>query len=708
MSRWIKIISVIAVLCIAIVVAGVAILKSMDFNEYKGLIAEKASEATGRDLKIAGDLNLEISLNPSIAVEGVTFANASWGSKPEMVSIKRFAAEVSIMPLLSGTLDIKRVVLEGVNVLAETDKSGKGNWVFDTMPKKETAKKDDGGSGEAVLPVVRMVSVKDVSISYKDGVTGEVYDLVVSNVSVQADGADSPLALDVAGSVNGQVFTVAGNVGTINAMMAGGMFPLKLDVGAMATAIKLEGQVGTPDGKPAADLKLGVSIPKISDTVDAAATLVPALKDVVLPPVDTLNVSTNAKYAGSTLALSGLDLKFGSTDLSGKVSIGLGGGVPSIDGALSSNLINLDELLPKSDEKQAAAPAPAKTSDGKVFPADPLPLDGLKAANVKLGFTGKKIIVQGMNITDTSVDLSLQNGKLQVKPGATVFSGKISGDIALDGAAKTPALSAKLNVDQLDYGQALVAQDLKDIASGKVDVAVDVSGRGGSVRALMAGLNGKTRIVTENGRLESGALNIISTDLLNVLDSKDDKTLRCGVIHFDIKSGMANARAIVIETGGISVIGTGGVNLKTEEPKLRIDPRSKKANLASAAMVPVDIHGTLAKPDWTIDAAAAVGNVAAGAARTGAAVATLGLSLLVEKAVSSATGAAVDENDYCVPALAGKKVVPGETKSAEADTPAPKKSTSEPAPAPKAVPKVEDALEGIGTGLKGLFGSGTN
>ncbi len=705
MSRWIKIISVIAVLCIAVVVAGVAILKSMDFYEYKGLIAEKVSEATGRELKIAGDLNLEISLNPSIAVEGVSFANAAWGSGPEMVSIKRFAAEVSVMPLLSGTLDIKRVVLEGVNILAETDKSGKGNWVFDAMPKKEADKKDEGGSGEAVIPVVRMVSVKDVKISYKDGISGQSYDLIVSNVGIQADGSDAPLMLDVVGSVNGQAVSVAGNLGTINGLMAGGMFPLKLDVAAMATAIKVEGQAGAPDGKPAADLKLGLSVAKISETMAAASSLVPALKEVALPAVDTLNVSSMAKYSGSTLALSGIDLKFGSTDLSGNVSVNLGSKVPTIDGSLSSNLINLDELLPKSEGQKEAAPAPSKEGDGKVFPNDPLPLDGLKAANVKLGFKGAKVVVQGMNITDTSVDLSLQNGKLQIKPGATVFSGKITGDVALDGSAKTPSLNAKLDIAELDYGQALESQDLKDIANGKVDVNVDVSGSGGSVRALMAGLNGKARIVTENGRLESGALNIVSTDLLNVFDSKDDKTIRCGVVHFDIKSGLADARAIVIETGGFSVIGTGNVNLKTEQPKLRIDPRSKKANLASAAMVPVDIHGTLAKPDWTIDAAAAAGNVAAGAARTGAAIATMGLSLLVEKAVSSATSTAIDENDYCVPALAGKKVVPGETKSAEA----PKSSGGDTAAQPAAQPKKEEgALDSIGSGLKGLFGSGTN
>ena len=113
MNKWIKIGGGVVVVLIGVIVAGVAILGSMDFNQYKGLVAEQAKKATGRDLTIAGDLNLEISLNPAIAVDGVTFSNAEWGSKPEMAKVDRFAAEVSLIPLLSGQIVINRLLVEG-------------------------------------------------------------------------------------------------------------------------------------------------------------------------------------------------------------------------------------------------------------------------------------------------------------------------------------------------------------------------------------------------------------------------------------------------------------------------------------------------------------------------------------------------------------------------------------------------------------------
>ena len=699
MKTGIKILSVGIVLVVGIVIAGIAILKSLDFNEYKDLIAEQAKEATGRDLVIAGDLNLEISLTPKISVEDVQFANAEWGSRKDMVSVKKFAAEVSLMPLLSGTIDVNRVVLEGVDLLAETDTNGLGNWVFAGAEMKKE-EESDGGEG-TTIPVVRLVSIRDVKIAYKDGVTGETQNIVIQNIDLNAENADAPLGMELNANVNGQAIKVGGNLGTINALAAGGVFPLKLDISALAAMIAVDGMAGMAEGKPSVDVDFSLSVADMKTTLAAAAAIAPQLKDMAPPPLTALSVGSKVTLKGDALTLANLALKLDDTTLAGQVSVDLTSKKPSVDVALTSDLINLDTLMPKS-EGAPAAPA-AKNGDGRVFPNDPLPLDGLGAANAVIKLGVKKLIAQGIDVTNAEFAMVLNNGKLDISQlTAEVFGGQVSGNVSFDSAANVPALKATLAVKQLDYGAALTSQGMDDIAAGRVDLDIDVSGQGGSVRALMASLNGKTRVQAKDGEIKSGALNIVSTDLLNVFDSKDDKKLICAVVHFDIKNGMADTRALVAETGGFSVIGTGSVNLKDEMPKLRIDPRAKKASVASAAMVPVDISGTLAQPEWSIDKAAMAGNVAAGAARTGAAIATLGLSLLAEKAVSSVVSS-IDNSDYCTPALAGKKVVPGEPQAAES----PEKASSGSAPAEpeKSSNPVEGLAKGIGSGLKGLLGN---
>jgi uncharacterized protein involved in outer membrane biogenesis len=698
MGRWVKVLSIIGVLVIAVIVAGVAILKSIDFNQYKGLIAEKAKEATGRDLKIDGKLELLISLSPKVAVEGVSFANASWGSRPQMVQVKKFAAEMSLIPLLSGQIEIKQVILEGVDVLAERGKDGKANWEFGAAKPAE-AKPASGGA--MTLPVVHKVSLKDVKVAYKDAVAGADYALNLETVDLSAAGSSAPLKLNVKGIVNNQAITVTGQLGSIAELAGGGMFPLKLDVSALAATIGLDGKAGTPGGKPTTDLKLALKGASLADTLAAAAALAPQIKDVKLPVSGGYHVNAQVKLDGpNKINLENLDAAVGKMAVKGRVAANLGGARPSVDVALATDTLNLDELLPKSEG--AAKPAPA-ASDGRVFPADPLPLDGLKAADAKVKFTAKTIIVQGMQVTDVDLGLDLKSGKLHVSPLSAGFGGgKIGGEVALDASSgKSAALKAKIDVKGVDYGTVLTQRGLTDIAKGLVDAKIDVSGAGGSVRQLKASLNGSSRIVTKDGKLESGALNIVSTDLTSVFSSADDKKIICGVIDHRITNGIANTHALVFETGGISVVGTGAANLGDETLKMRVEPRAKKPNLASAAMVPVNIKGTFAKPDWELDMAAAAGNVAGSAMRVGSAIATGGISLLVEGLANKAKEGAgmVDKTDYCTPALAGKKVEPGKMVAAEtkSDQPA-QKSGSEPA-------KKEESSNPLSKGLKSLFGN---
>ena len=78
MKRWRKILSGVVILVVAGVVTGIVIIKSLDFNEYRGLIAEQVKSATGRDLTISRELNLALSLSPSLIL-----ISARAGLKPK-------------------------------------------------------------------------------------------------------------------------------------------------------------------------------------------------------------------------------------------------------------------------------------------------------------------------------------------------------------------------------------------------------------------------------------------------------------------------------------------------------------------------------------------------------------------------------------------------------------------------------------------------
>src|SRR5215470_2878942 len=144
---------------VVVVVGGAAIaIYSIDFNAYRATVADQVKQATGRDLKIAGDLKVGISLTPTVAVDDVTFANAAWGSRPAMATVKRFEAEMELLPLISGDIRVKRVVLKGADILLETDAKGQGNWAFGQAggTAAQPAATPTGGAGK--LPVVNKIS----------------------------------------------------------------------------------------------------------------------------------------------------------------------------------------------------------------------------------------------------------------------------------------------------------------------------------------------------------------------------------------------------------------------------------------------------------------------------------------------------------------------------------------------------------------------
>ncbi|MBL0930782.1 MAG: AsmA family protein [Alphaproteobacteria bacterium] len=105
---------------IVLAVGGVAVfLSTLDVNKYKPQIVEAAKNATGRELKLTGDIKLGLGFNPSFSVADVSFANASWGSRPEMVKVGRFEVQVALIPLLSQQVDVKKLVLLDADLLAK-------------------------------------------------------------------------------------------------------------------------------------------------------------------------------------------------------------------------------------------------------------------------------------------------------------------------------------------------------------------------------------------------------------------------------------------------------------------------------------------------------------------------------------------------------------------------------------------------------------
>ncbi|CAN0599846.1 unnamed protein product, partial [Laminaria digitata] len=166
-------------------------------------IQQAAKDATGRDLHIDGDIGLEVGLTFGLSVEKVRFANASWGSKPDMLTAGEVGIQVALLPLISGELDVKGLTIRDADILIETDKQGRSNTDFDTAGAGVSggATPDDkpvaGTSQDKAISVsINNVEIENAIVTVLNAQTGSDARLVLSKFSASGDSAQAPLDIE--------------------------------------------------------------------------------------------------------------------------------------------------------------------------------------------------------------------------------------------------------------------------------------------------------------------------------------------------------------------------------------------------------------------------------------------------------------------------------------------------------------------------------
>ncbi len=762
----------VVVLVVAVMVAAVAILKSLDLNRYRDLIAQEIEDATGRQVTIGGPIELEVSFSPALALSDVSLANAPWSDQPEMLAVRRFEAKVALLPLLSKQIQIERIVLSGADIRLETDANGVGNWILqpaaEEAPAEPTPAPAGGevGESETVLPSFDNVTVEESTLDYRDGPTGRVTTIVVEKLQASAPSDRAPITIDFSGRYNDNPIEAKGTLGAMASLIAGEPVRIDFEAKAGGATLRLLGDLGKPGAEPGTDVLISAEGSQIGELSGVVGTPIPALgpyktslrlqetkgvfsanaiqavvgeetlvlasatgsvADLVavdginlqvelkgqslaalnepaklsLPPLGPYQIGAAVSGGRSAIRLDKLAATVGGSDLAGSVGLALGNTRPAIDATLSSNRLALADFTGPQTEAAPGEAAPARPDDGRVFPADPLPLEGLEAVDGTFRFTGRSLVLDKVTLENVAATASIKDGRLVVDPlQAGISGGTVAIKADVDGAAQTPAVSLSVTSRQVEVGSLLHLLQLSDVLSGgKADLDLNVAGKGESVRAIMAGLNGSTRLVMGPGRINNRFAKLLLADLVGVITfsgSGDSSDINCMVSDFAIATGQANAKALVLDTSGATILGSGGIDLATERLNLRFDPNAKQTNLVNLA-VPVQVGGTLAKPSVTPDA----GAIAKGVVGT-----VVGAPTGVFDALAGLTGskAATAEQNPCAAAIAGKSQPAAATTTTT--TTGGGSATTGTAPSTSSKGTVEGIVEGLGSTLDNLFGGG--
>ena len=328
-------------------------------------------------------------------------------------------------------------------------------------------------------------------------------------------------------------------------------------------------------------------------------------------------IDTAAKH----YKIPSLDAAWGDNNGQGWIALDFSGEQPQLSAELSSQKLDLRPLFSNPAEKKSSpTPAPEPESRHKqYFSSEPFELEALKAMDADIKYSGKQILLPALALDDSIIHIALDHGNLKLNPFSfTVGGGKADVQFELRLQDNPPTLVLAKVIDQLDVGPMIEELGYKRSVEGILDTRINLTGRGNSMAALMAALNGSIVMTIVDGRVANTYLDLIekylgsnALRLLNPFQAKREfAPVNCFVNNIQIKDGMADVK-LLLDTDQTSIFGLGDVNLKTEQLNLGIKPTPKKTfGLSGVAGVsfslkelsqPFRLGGTIAHPSLAVD-----------------------------------------------------------------------------------------------------------
>ena len=610
-----------------------------DPNWLRGPIMRTATEKTGRELVINGDLGIDWGWPVTrLSAGGVTFANPSWAEEPQMLEAENITVGVSLPQLLKRRIVLPVITLDRADVFLEQHPDGRKNWLLDREQKNEESSVAIGRLALHDGRIRYADSAQETRIEAKVTTTGDP-DAAKDGTGV--DGNNVPrdgVKFSAKGRYKGMPLTVRGSGGPVLALRDDDTpYPLQVDASIGKTRVKAEGRITSLLKLSAIDLDVDLR-------GDSLGKLFPLI-GIALPATPPYRTSGRIVREGATWRYEKFSGAIGSSDVNGTLQVDTGGERPYLHGELAFKVLDLADLGPvigAEPEAPPAAresaptqqPATAAAARKQVLPETPFRTDRWNSvdADVKLR-AGTIRRPEALPIEDLATRLQMRDSVLTLDPlEFGVADGTLAGMIRLNGRDEPLAASARLRIRRIKLGELFPTLDVAKSSIGEFNGDFDLNGRGDSVARMLGTADGKLSMILVRGEISRLMMETIGLHLWEMLKFKlgGDQLVhvRCAIADFAVNKGVMHTNVLVFDTDVTRITGSGTIDLANEKLDLTLKPDTKITS-PIALQSPIYIRGTFANPKPSIDA----GEVAArglGAAALGLINPLLALIPLIE------------------------------------------------------------------------------
>ncbi len=422
-----------AVLVVLLVAAAFAGPLFVPTDRIKADIAREVEKATGRTLAIDGNLKFRILPAPGVSAKGVRLSNAPAGSAPDMLRLQGAAIEVALLPLISGNIQVSRIVLSEPDILLEQYADGTNNWTFapaNGEPAEAGTSAPGAGNGSEAPPVrLDDVVIQAGTLVFRTPDTTERVEDI--NVSLGAGSLTGPFRAD--GTVRARGFAVDVNA-AVGEFVPDKATPVNLKVNAGGAEI---GYSGVLAGAPDAARMSGQIEVRAEDLSALIAEVTKQTAPVALKG-KPLEVDGTLAASAQAIAINDLALRLGDDSATGAVDVTLGE-APKASFVLNLAQLDLDRLL-VTGTANSAATKPA--SDGAVAPGNKTPQSTASEAggtggglalptgiSATLEAKVDAIVYRGGVIRQAVLNTELADGSLTISQAAALLPGGASASV---------------------------------------------------------------------------------------------------------------------------------------------------------------------------------------------------------------------------------------------------------------------------------------
>src|SRR6266480_2094156 len=422
-----------------IVIAAVIFVATLDANKAKGYISAAVSKATGRQLTIGGDLQVDFGWISRLRASQIQFENASWSKYPQMTEVGLVDVQIDVWQLLSKfRLVLPSITVSQPKVILEKNADGAANWEFQAAP---AVTEPAVPQKRTEFPIIEKVVIEDGTFLFNNQQTNTQLELKLTQAEA-AGFLEEPVKLKVKGTYE-------------NLRSSKDPYPLKINVGVGKLKVNINGNLTEPLAMKGEDVTLDVQ-------GDDMANLFLLIR-LVFPSTPPYKLKGHLKHEGQAWSFSNFSGRVGDSDLFGIIRVDTEPKRPVMKADLISNLVDFkdlagfiggkpgsgsDETASDEQEKQAAA---TKEESDRIFPDQPYDLERLRAMDADVRLRAKRILAPNLPIDDLNAKLSLSDGVLKFNP--TVFgvaNGRIEIYSTFDGSKQPSKVNIDARLRQLD------------------------------------------------------------------------------------------------------------------------------------------------------------------------------------------------------------------------------------------------------------------